>query len=399
MDPRLLEEYHTLNTIIERDKAVTSFKYALLRGTIEICQQYSHMAQPAEESGEGRISYPLGLLIERWILYYYPIFEHDQFIPQLNGERNLSEPSNKILFRRDFTDIIDYYRMYGGFSAFYSDFRRGNIPDELQPIMRELVRKVRVAITDGPIQHLGYSHIGKTYAVFDWDRNRFNLPKNEKITPEHLIRHAGSFSFHRDLESLFKFFGSFIIGEGTLVSKWADFTVKISKAQGQQVGKDQLLAILSKTPDTTRHVQEASRFYNQLLADTGEIFCIWSNKPIKTHDQLHIDHLLPFSLWKNNDFWNLIPAQATVNKQKRDAIPSPDLLWKREDAILHNWDLISQSYRQTFHQELTTALIGREIDDEREMRRTAFNNLIEKSRYLIEIRGYAAWNPTKASIQ
>lgn len=31
MDPRLLDEYHTLNIIIERDKVVTSFKYAIPR--------------------------------------------------------------------------------------------------------------------------------------------------------------------------------------------------------------------------------------------------------------------------------------------------------------------------------------------------------------------------------
>jgi len=85
MDPRLLETYHTLNTIIEQDRAVTSFKYALLRGTIEICQQYSHLAEPEGD----RVWYPLGLLIERWIVYYYPLFESESFVPQLNGEKNL----------------------------------------------------------------------------------------------------------------------------------------------------------------------------------------------------------------------------------------------------------------------------------------------------------------------
>ncbi|HQE86631.1 MAG TPA: hypothetical protein PLX27_09260 [Methanolinea sp.] len=94
MDPRLLEEYRTLNTIIERDKAVTSFKYALLRGTIEICQQHAHLAEP----GNGRIWYPLGLLIEKWILYYYPLFDHAQFVPQLNGERPRNQSAKKSLF-------------------------------------------------------------------------------------------------------------------------------------------------------------------------------------------------------------------------------------------------------------------------------------------------------------
>lgn len=35
MTSQLFDEYHILNTIIEQDKQVSSFKYALLRGTIE----------------------------------------------------------------------------------------------------------------------------------------------------------------------------------------------------------------------------------------------------------------------------------------------------------------------------------------------------------------------------
>jgi hypothetical protein len=57
----LLDEYQILNTIIEQDKHVSSFKYALLRVTIEICPQYAHL----EEETDGRIWYPLGLLVEK----------------------------------------------------------------------------------------------------------------------------------------------------------------------------------------------------------------------------------------------------------------------------------------------------------------------------------------------
>lgn len=388
MDPRLLEEYHILNTIIEQDKAVTSFKYALLRGTIEICQQYSHLADPDEE----RVWYPLGLLIERWILYYYPIFENERFIPQLNGEKNLDEPSKKVLFRRELSEIIEYYRLNGGFSAFYTDYRRGTIPENLNQPMRDLIKKVRIAITDGPIQHLGYSYHGDYYSVFDWDRSHLRLPKGH-ISCEYLINHGGKFSMHRDLSSLFQYFGSFIIGEGTLVSKWADFTVHISKAQGQNVTKERILDLLGRSPNTERQVQEASRFYHQLLAESQGISCIWSDKLIQSHRHLHIDHLLPFSLWKNNDLWNLMPTLDSVNTQKKDAILSPSLLKKREDSILHYWHLLSNTYQDTFRKEITSALIGTYTKNDKEMMDMAFQNLIDKCWYLIDIRGYAAWNP------
>lgn len=387
MEARLLEEYHTLNTIIERDRTVTSFKYALLRGTIEVCQQYSHLSEPEDE----RVWYPIGLLIEKWILYYYPIFESDHFIPQLNGEKKLDEQSKKILFRRDLTEIIEYYRLNGGMSAFYSDFRKGMLPPTLDCIMRNLISKVRVAITDGPIQHLGYSQHHAPYAVFDWDGGPLHLPPGS-LSSADLIKNCGKFSLHRDLESLFKYFGSFIVGDGTLLHKWAEFTEGVAKKQGLIVEKKRMLEVLSRSPDTERQTQEASRFYHQLLADTDGITCVWSGDLITTHKKLHIDHLLPFSLWKNNDFWNLMPAIAAVNMQKKDAIPSPLLLEKRKDVILDYWHLLADSYEDTFNREMRSALIGPNIVIEEEMMESAYLNLIEKSRYLIDIRGYSPWN-------
>lgn len=388
MDTQLLEEYHTLNTIIEQDKAVTSFKYALLRGTIEICQQYSHLARV---DADGRIWYPLGLLVERWILYYYPLFEHERFIPQLNGEKDLSKPSKKVQFRKELTAVIEYYRLNGGFSAFYSDYRRGTLPDELQKTMRELIRKTRAAITEGPIQHLGYSHHHDHYSVFNWDKTHCRLPK-KPVSPEYLVRNCGEFSLPRELADLFNYFGSFIIGEGTLVSKWADFTVKIGKSQGLTIQKELVLDLLGRTPDTNRQVQEAQRFYHQMLATDGEITCVWSDNPIRSHKDLHVDHLLPFSVWKNNDFWNLMPTHAKINMRKGDAIPSHILLERRADVIEGYWKLSAGSYPETFQQEITAALIGPQSAPGTAWLDIAFENLLEKSKYLIDVRGYPAWD-------
>ena len=60
-----LAQYRRINTIIERDSADATYKYALLRGVIEICQQSSHLR---EDDGDA-VSFPLGLLVEKWLLY------------------------------------------------------------------------------------------------------------------------------------------------------------------------------------------------------------------------------------------------------------------------------------------------------------------------------------------
>jgi hypothetical protein len=49
-----LAQYRRINTIIERDSADATYKYVLLRGVIEICQQSSHLR---EEDGD-QVSFP-----------------------------------------------------------------------------------------------------------------------------------------------------------------------------------------------------------------------------------------------------------------------------------------------------------------------------------------------------
>jgi very-short-patch-repair endonuclease len=46
--------------------------------------------------------------------------------------------------------------------------------------------------------------------------------------------------------------------------------------------------------------------------------------------------VIPFSLWRNNDLWNLLPAHPAVNNAKRDLLPSQSLLRQRREA-LQNW--------------------------------------------------------------
>ncbi|MFH0967953.1 MAG: hypothetical protein V1862_09760 [Methanobacteriota archaeon] len=284
MTSRLLDEYHTLNTIIEQDKRVSSFKYALLRGTIEICQQYAHL----EEETEGRLWYPLGLLIEKWIFYYYPIFESESFIPQLNGEKELQQDSKNISFRKPLSEIIEFYRTRGGISVFYSDYRRGNIPDSLQETMRDLIRKTRWAIIDGPFQHLGHSQYGSHFSVFDWDRGRLHLPKTP-ISPEYLISNCGRYSVSPDLALLFKYFGSFILGEGSILNKWAEFTTQIGKVQGLSITREQMLNILGTGPETEREqIQRAGRIFETMICSQGSIPCVWSGYPLRIWKDIHI---------------------------------------------------------------------------------------------------------------
>jgi hypothetical protein len=101
--------------------------------------------------------------------------------------------------------------------------------------------------------------------------------------------------------------------------------------------------------------------------------------------------MIPFTVWKNNNLWNLLPALESVNAKKRDKIPSPAFIDKRSDAIVTYWDRMYEIYPRRFSREINLALIGspEKIPGWQD---AALERLGEKCDYLIEVRGYDAWS-------
>ena len=62
-------------------------------------------------------------------------------------------------------------------------------------------------------------------------------------------------------------------------------------------------------------------FARQVYGELDSLQCIWTGRLLKTDRNLAVDHVIPFSLWHNNNLWNLMPADDQVNNQKRDKLP------------------------------------------------------------------------------
>lgn len=108
MSSESLDEYRKVNTIIERDSTDATYKFALLRGAIEVSREYSHLR---EETAD-KVRYPLGLLIEKWIQYYYPLIASRTFIPQKNGEDVENSNNKQIQFRSRLNRVIFHNSLY-----------------------------------------------------------------------------------------------------------------------------------------------------------------------------------------------------------------------------------------------------------------------------------------------
>lgn len=376
-----LSTVRTINAIIEQDSKDSTYKFALMRGAIDICQHYSHL----KEIKGDRAVYPLGLLAEKWIYYYYPIIAHESFIPQRSGEPENPIIRGSLKFRPHFLKVTNFYKARGGFDVFWNDYTSGNLPEDISQEVLLLLKSVRDTITENPMRHIGYSHFKEEYKVFTYEKGP--MIRKKKIYPDNnfILENFGTYTISADLSEAFESLGSYLLGEDSIIQQWAEFTHRMSN---KAIKTETMLSLLTSKPEDKRYVQMASRVYKQVL-DEGWIECVWSGNPIKRMSEMDIDHVLPFARWKNNDLWNLLPAISSVNSKKRDKIPEPALLLKREDIILDYWQKLYESYPDQFLNEIKRSLTGNK--PEQQWQENAFESLVEKADYLINTRGYAAF--------
>jgi hypothetical protein len=86
---------------------------------------------------------------------------------------------------------------------------------------------------------------------------------------------------------------------------------------------------------TTVEVRKRFEQLQSSLPKTEKIQCVWSAKSLKK--QYDIDHIMPFARWPNNDLWNLLPTDSTVNNQKSDRLPTEHKLKQAKERIQHWW--------------------------------------------------------------
>jgi hypothetical protein len=365
------EIFSNINKIIERDSKVTTYKFALLRGVIDIIQENS----PFIEIKEARIYIPTGLLIEKWLLYYYPILESKKLIPQINGEINLA-------FGNQFLSIIDSYKKIGGFSVFYNDLKTKGIHPDLAQDFIELVKSLNNTITRMPMKYIGRSISHDYYSIFNYENGKRNIIPSV-LDRSFLVRNFGSFSIPVEYYDAFRIIGSFINGSDSILFKWAEFSVN---ASGKTLSFEKVVNEVLKLPITEREIRESKKIYNDVLFKQGSVYCVWTGKKINKFD---VDHMVPFSVWKNNDLWNLLPSEPVTNNKKRNKIPSVELIERQKKHILDYWGLINEKHNERFMKEIQISLLGNVQN--KNWQNDAFDRLKNSCSYLINNRGYEEW--------
>ncbi len=321
--------------ILNRDRKEATYKFALFRALAEIATQEPRAAQWRPD---GQVGVPIDRIARRWLLYYWPLFASQRFVPQSKAEgkrENGGEvTTGAVAFRAPMKALMGHYADQGqhsGLTAWFSATSTSALPTAVAQAERKALQAIAHTIKTGPVTHAGGALEGG--AVFDFDG------KSRTVV------------MHADLWRELSLLGHWIVDAVTV--RWAALTEKMSMRQGLHAGD--VLPLLMAKPDPARTTRAARDIY---LA-ANDLRCVWSLKPIKA-EKLAVDHVIPFALWSNNDLWNLLPADSKVNGDKSDKLPSAQLLHERRGEVVMNWQRLRDGLPTAFDQQ-AGHLLGKKL--------------------------------------
>ncbi len=360
--------------ILRRDDKSSTYKFALLRGLVEILDREPFLALERPHA-EG--NYPLGLLIERWLYYYIPLIRKN--CPQAPGDR--------VAFKPALEKALSHYPKSEGISDFHHDYRRGRINGAAARDFSAAAIAIAKTLTKMPMKHLGYSAEQGHYSVTKPERTQFKRLNCEIFDEAFLRRNFGTFSIDASYLAPLRGLGALIIGTESILQQWAEFSSSAATRAGRRLPPEEVITILASRPSDERDVKEAREAFLAILKRGEPLLCVWCGEPIKGKDDLAVDHVIPFSLWGDNSRANLMPVHARENNRKRDKIPSPELIERSRERLIFY-------LRPDRRPNYAPSPSGHsEIHDAEDVENNWVSALKERCRRIIEDRGYQSWQP------
>jgi SAM-dependent methyltransferase len=344
---------HLVESILSRDKKDATYKLALFRAMAEIAQTQHHLAAFTHD---GKVKIPVQAIADKWLLYYWPIFESEEFICQRTGEQR--DAANGVAIRRPLLALIDCFRSSGGMSGFHAGLNSGKLSQEAERLWKQARSKFQNTIHTMPVRHAG----GGNYSVFQYDPADKSVCMDSNLWRELCLT------------------GSWI--QDATILRWAELTEQLSKGA---VRASKVIDCLLAIPDPARNVNDAKGYYSKL----GERVCVWSGSPL-SDGRFVIDHAMPFSLWRNNELWNLFPADPAINSKKSDKLPTYAILNRRREAIIDYWQGLNDALGEQFSRGAQT-LLGRDSFAPHNWENLLFSRFVEAFEITAAQRGAPRW--------
>jgi hypothetical protein len=293
------------------------------------------------------VGVPLGLVAEKWLFYYWPLMEPDlaagdepgfvAFPQQRGAERN-----RFIAFRGPMRELIRHYARLGGFTGFAQDYRNQRLAGKAAALADAAFNSIAKTIVVGPVHYAGGALQGEERFF------SFRGPKSARgrcSTAAGLEGSLGEILVPAPVWKEMCLIGYWV--SESIILRWAELS---SDMAARRVQAAEVVERLLVPPDTERDVSAARQAYAAL----ADLRCVWTGWPIRAFD---VDHLIPFSLWFNNDLWNLLPVARSVNLAKKDRLVCRQTLLGGRDLIIHYWRFLRSSNQRRFELELGRSLV------------------------------------------
>lgn len=369
-DKGIIRPLDQIESIINRDNKTATYKLALLRSLCEISQtSFQHVRWHPGDI----ISLPLGLIVEKWLCYYWPLIDTTHYMPEMRA----GNTNKNLAFRAPMSQFINIFFKQGGLNAFWALYISGKLNEVQSKYLASLTSTIARTIVKGPITYSGGS-LRTTEQVFDF---KGKLTMYKCSSPSDIINGFGRVYFSANIWRELCLIGHWI-GEA-IILRWANLSRIFSR---YETSLADIIGLLMNELDVQRSSYDAKAIYS----NQEHLLCVWSAKRLSSN-KFDVDHIIPYSLWHNNDLWNLVPSDPKVNNQKTDKHISMETLSKRRDLIVHYWRLLYQEKPVRFENEIERTLISRRIQkDKWEIQ--AFKALAEAVEIIASQRGVERWN-------
>lgn len=365
-----------INYIIEHDVVSSTYKYVLLKSTINTCQRFDHLINYSE----GRAFIPLGLLVKQWIFDYMP-FVFKRIAQQNNG--NILDTPIQTNYQKIFSllNLDPHQEWEYAYMQFTKAFENPKMSQQLSQQFLQLSKKIATKIVMMPMRYIGKSEHG----IFRPERFSFgdiHLIDNMPFNAGFLTHSFGYFSISKEHHDIFYYLGQSLYGSSTIMTKWKEKTLALSEQE--TMARD----MIDKLSSDSLENRDTSSIRKNL---SEEKICVWSGVPL-TGNSYDVDHVLPFSVWFNNDLWNMLPTNRQLNQQKKKhKIPTPQLVEARAESITSYWEQYMLTWPIQFKRELELALTGPDLSQEK-LYDAGIEALCKKCHYLIYDRGHEAFS-------
>lgn len=347
-----------IQSVLAQDRKTATYKLALVRALCAISRTEAQLV--AWQNGQ--VLVPLWLVAVKWLRYYWPLLCADRFIAQIRGE--LPGSAMPVAFRGAVGKLAASHGRDGLWAVL------GEI-DRDATSHADVIGVIARTIKAGPIRYAGTM----ANPVFE-----FVSSARAGIGGTGVV---GSLGWVRVPEPIWLDLSRFSHWiEDSVVVRWAELTAAFTR--DGTVGT--YLPYVAPLLQDTRETQEVRQV---LTKRGGSVHCVWTGRALDAG--FHIDHAIPYTVWGNNDLWNLLPCAPAVNVRKSDSLPSLALLERRAGAIADAWQVYSDVFPERFAFQIGRSLGG--APSEHGWQGVALAGLRETVQRLAAARGLRQWEP------